>query len=65
MCVCVCVCVCVCIDLSESLEVNDEHVGEGPEGDLLGGVLLLLVAVRTEPRVLAIQLHRQRERGRE
>ena len=42
--------------LPEPLEVYDEDVGQRPEGDLLGGVVLLLLAVGAEPGVLAVQL---------
>ena len=43
--------------------MDDQDIGQSPEGDLLGGVLLLLATVRTEPGVLAIQLP-EGERGR-
>ena len=42
--------------MSESLEVQNQNVWYGPEGDLLGGILLALFAVRAEPGVLTIQL---------
>ena len=45
-----------CGHLSESLEVEHQYVWQCPEGDLLGGVLLLVFAVRTVPRVFSVQL---------
>ena len=45
-----------CGYLSESLEVEDQYVRQCPECDLLSGVLLLVFAVWTVPRVLSVQL---------
>ena len=50
--------------MSESLEVDNQHVRESPQVDLLCGILLLTSAVGTEPLVLTIELERGRERGR-
>lgn len=55
-----------CGYLSESLEVEDQYVWQCPECDLLCGVLLLVFAVWTVPRVLSVQLSvRVGGRGRE
>ncbi len=42
--------------MSESLEVQYQHVGHSPQSDLLGGVLLTLLTVGAIPRVLSVQL---------
>ena len=42
--------------VSESLEVDDQDIREGPQRDLLCSILLLASTVRTEPLVLSIQL---------
>ena len=42
--------------LPESLEVEHQYVWKAPECDLLGSILLLVLAVWTVPRVLSVQL---------
>jgi len=42
--------------LPESLQVEYQDVWEAPECDLLGGILLLVLAVWTVPRVFSVPL---------